>query len=151
MCSPRAPVLILTVVATVDDLANIFALIKTVEKLEKAYVCSAIPSQSYENACVELISKYKTLKYTIADIVPDFQHFMQGFSFIFSTLSVSFLRVCLTLMLPFIPGLRRSFCKNLRSEYYLIESFVFPMDGFSLGPSIRQPILSVFPRRDIAF
>ena len=69
MCSPRAPVLILTVVATVDDLANIFALIKTVEKLEKAYVCSAIPSQSYENACVELISKYKTLKYTIADIV----------------------------------------------------------------------------------
>ena len=72
MCSPRAPVLILTVVATVDDLANIFALIKTVEKLEKAYVCSAIPSQSYENACVELISKYKTLKYTIADIVPDF-------------------------------------------------------------------------------
>ena len=63
-----------------DNFANLFALIKTVEKLEKAYVNSAVPSDRYEAACSELITKYKTLRNTLADTVPDVQHFMATYS-----------------------------------------------------------------------
>jgi len=63
-----------------DNFANLFALIKTVEKLEKAYVNSAVPSDRYEAACSELLAKYKTLRNTLVDTVPDMQHFMATYS-----------------------------------------------------------------------
>ena len=63
-----------------DNFANLFALIKTVEKLEKAYVNSAVPSDRYEAACMELLAKYKTLRNTLVDTVPDMQHFMATYS-----------------------------------------------------------------------
>jgi ESCRT-I complex subunit VPS28 len=55
-------------------------LIKTVEKLEKAYVNSAVPSAEYESACGELITKYKTLRNTLSDTVPDVSHFMATYA-----------------------------------------------------------------------
>jgi len=63
-----------------DNFANLFALIKTVEKLEKSYVNSAAPSNKYETTCAELIAKYKTLRNTLSDAVPDIQHFMATYS-----------------------------------------------------------------------
>mmetsp|Transcript_14727 Transcript_14727/g.53004 ORF Transcript_14727/g.53004 Transcript_14727/m.53004 type:complete len:86 (+) Transcript_14727:188-445(+) len=61
-----------------DTFANLFALIKTVDKLEKAYVSSAADSDRYEAACAELITKYKTFRSSCADIVPDLHQFMWG-------------------------------------------------------------------------
>ena len=55
-------------------------MIKTVEKLEKAYVNSAVPSAEYESACGELITKYKTLRNTLSDTVPDVSHFMATYA-----------------------------------------------------------------------
>ena len=55
-------------------------MIKTVEKLEKAYVNSAVPSAEYEAACGELITKYKTLRNTLSDTVPDVSHFMATYA-----------------------------------------------------------------------
>ena len=43
-----------------DNFANLFALIKTVEKLEKSYINSAVASDNYESACAELLTKIKT-------------------------------------------------------------------------------------------
>lgn len=63
-----------------DDFANLFALIKTVEKLEKAFVTSAVSTSEYETACGELITKYKTLRTTLADLVPDISHFMATYN-----------------------------------------------------------------------
>lgn len=78
LAPPAAPLLLNS--PTTDNFANLFALIKTVEKLEKAYVNSAVPSDRYEAACSELITKYKTLRNTLADTVPDMQHFMATYS-----------------------------------------------------------------------
>ena len=50
------------------------------EKLEKAYVNSAVPSAEYESACSELITKYKTLRNTLSDTVPDVSRFMATYS-----------------------------------------------------------------------
>ena len=63
-----------------DNFANLFALIKTLEKVEKAYVNSAVSSEKYEAACADLIAKYKTLHNTLVDTVPDMQHFMATYS-----------------------------------------------------------------------
>ncbi|KAJ8611956.1 hypothetical protein CTAYLR_004396 [Chrysophaeum taylorii] len=43
-----------------DDLGDLYALIKTTEKLEKAYARDAIVPEDYERACLRLISQFKT-------------------------------------------------------------------------------------------
>lgn len=42
-----------------DDMADLYALIKTTEKLEKAFARDAITPEEYENACLRLISQFK--------------------------------------------------------------------------------------------
>lgn len=42
-----------------DDLGDLYALIKTTEKLEKAYARDAITAEEYEKACLRLISQFK--------------------------------------------------------------------------------------------
>jgi len=41
-------------------MADLYAIIKTVEHLEKAYVKDAIPADKYEPACTKLIAQYRT-------------------------------------------------------------------------------------------
>lgn len=45
--------------------ADLFALLKTTEKLERAYVRDAIPPKEYEPACERLIGQYRTLWETV--------------------------------------------------------------------------------------
>eukprot|EP00634_Sargassococcus_sp_CCMP2135_P007990 CAMPEP_0198658180 /NCGR_PEP_ID=MMETSP1467-20131203/23400_1 /TAXON_ID=1462469 /ORGANISM="unid. sp., Strain CCMP2135" /LENGTH=214 /DNA_ID=CAMNT_0044394435 /DNA_START=17 /DNA_END=661 /DNA_ORIENTATION=+ len=42
-----------------DDMADLYALIKTTEKLEKAFARDAIKPDEYETACLRLISQFK--------------------------------------------------------------------------------------------
>jgi len=42
-----------------DDLADLYALIKTTEKLEKAFARDAIKPEDYDRACLRLISQFK--------------------------------------------------------------------------------------------
>mmetsp|Transcript_16013 Transcript_16013/g.62303 ORF Transcript_16013/g.62303 Transcript_16013/m.62303 type:complete len:138 (-) Transcript_16013:3641-4054(-) len=60
-----------------ERLANLYALIRSVERLETAYVNSAAHAGAYEAACSELITKYKTLRNALVDAVPDVHRFMQ--------------------------------------------------------------------------
>ena len=51
------------------NFADLFAIFKTTEKLERAYVRDAISSKDYEPACQKLIGQYKTLWETLRDTV----------------------------------------------------------------------------------
>jgi len=64
-------------VSRTERLANLYALIRSVERLETAYVNSAAHAGAYEAACSELITKYKTLRNALVDAVPDVHRFMQ--------------------------------------------------------------------------
>lgn len=75
-----------------DDFANLYSIIKMIDKLEKAYVNSTVASAAYATSCAELIAKYKTLRTVTEDSVPNVQHFMWVQSII-STCS-AFERVC---------------------------------------------------------
>mmetsp|Transcript_10966 Transcript_10966/g.45681 ORF Transcript_10966/g.45681 Transcript_10966/m.45681 type:complete len:109 (+) Transcript_10966:60-386(+) len=75
-----------------DDFANLYSIIKMIDKLEKAYVNSTVASAAYDASCAELIAKYKTLRTVTEDGVPNVQHFM-WVQFIFGTCSASE-RVC---------------------------------------------------------
>merc|ERR1719197_582300 len=59
-----------------DDFANLYSIIKMIDKLEKAYVNSTVASAAYDASCAELIAKYKTLRTVTEDSVPNVQHFM---------------------------------------------------------------------------
>lgn len=49
--------------------ADLYAIFKTTEKLERAYVRDAVTSKEYEPSCQKLIGQYKTLWETLRDTV----------------------------------------------------------------------------------
>ena len=50
-------------------LADLYAIIKSTEKLERAYVRDGINAQEYESACEKLIAQYKVLYGSMKDMV----------------------------------------------------------------------------------
>ncbi|KAL3699472.1 hypothetical protein R1sor_017494 [Riccia sorocarpa] len=62
-----------------DNFADLFAIIKTTEKLEKAYVRDVISAKEYEPGCAKLIAQFRTLKTTLRDTVPDVERFMEAY------------------------------------------------------------------------
>uniref|UniRef100_A0A7S1T3J6 Vacuolar protein sorting-associated protein 28 homolog n=1 Tax=Tetraselmis chuii TaxID=63592 RepID=A0A7S1T3J6_9CHLO len=63
-----------------DNLADLFAILKTTEKLERAYVRDAISAREYEPACNKLIAQFKTLYGSIKYMVPDVNQFMAQYN-----------------------------------------------------------------------
>ncbi|GBG91065.1 hypothetical protein CBR_g51799 [Chara braunii] len=62
-----------------ESFADLFAIIKTTEKLEKAYVRDVINGKQYEPACNKLIGQFKTLRTSLKDTVPDVENFMRTY------------------------------------------------------------------------
>ena len=58
-----------------DDFATLFALARTLEKLERAYVRSSVDAGTYERTCMDLVAKFKTLREVTLDSVPDLDRF----------------------------------------------------------------------------
>ncbi len=59
-----------------DAQADLYAIILTTEKLDKAFLRSAIPAADYERECLGLIAKFKSLRSALASTVPDVEAFM---------------------------------------------------------------------------
>ena len=62
-----------------DDFATLYALARALEKLERAYVRSSVDAKAYERACVDLTSKFKTLRSVLRDSVPDLDRFLETY------------------------------------------------------------------------
>ncbi|KAJ7968472.1 Vacuolar protein sorting-associated protein 28-like [Quillaja saponaria] len=58
-----------------DNFAELYAIIKATEKLEKVYIRDIISSQEYETECHKLIAHFKTLASTLKDTVPSIERF----------------------------------------------------------------------------
>lgn len=62
-----------------ENLADLYAIIKATEKLERAYVRDDVPAKEYEAACEKLIAQFKTLWSSMRDLVPSIEGFMQQY------------------------------------------------------------------------
>jgi len=62
-----------------DDFATLYALARALEKLERAYVRSSVDAGAYERACVDLTSKFKSLRSVTRDSVPDLDRFFETY------------------------------------------------------------------------
>ncbi|KAJ4981814.1 hypothetical protein NE237_032651 [Protea cynaroides] len=62
-----------------DNFADLYAIIKVTEKLEKAYVRDIISSAEYEPECMKLIAQFKTLTSTLKDTVPSVERFVDTY------------------------------------------------------------------------
>eukprot|EP00268_Persea_americana_P018153 TRINITY_DN1897_c0_g2_i2.p1 TRINITY_DN1897_c0_g2~~TRINITY_DN1897_c0_g2_i2.p1 ORF type:complete len:160 (+),score=19.72 TRINITY_DN1897_c0_g2_i2:433-912(+) len=58
-----------------DNFADLYAIIKATEKLEKAYVRDIISSSDYEPECLKLIAQFKTLASSLGNTVPSLEQF----------------------------------------------------------------------------
>lgn len=59
-----------------ENLADLYAIIMTSEKLEKAYVRDLIGPKDYESSCWKLIAQFNTLRTILKEQVPDVKAFM---------------------------------------------------------------------------
>ncbi|XP_077243288.1 vacuolar protein sorting-associated protein 28 homolog 2 [Tasmannia lanceolata] len=62
-----------------DNFADLFAIIKATEKLEKAYVRDIISSTDYEPECLKLIAQFKTLTSSLKDTIPSIERFVDTY------------------------------------------------------------------------
>eukprot|EP00262_Sarcandra_glabra_P021168 TRINITY_DN877_c0_g1_i1.p1 TRINITY_DN877_c0_g1~~TRINITY_DN877_c0_g1_i1.p1 ORF type:complete len:210 (-),score=22.40 TRINITY_DN877_c0_g1_i1:57-686(-) len=62
-----------------DNFADLFAIIKTTEKLEKAYVRDIISSSEYEPECLKLIAQFKTLTSSLKETIPSVERFVETY------------------------------------------------------------------------
>ncbi|XP_011043276.1 PREDICTED: vacuolar protein sorting-associated protein 28 homolog 1-like [Populus euphratica] len=58
-----------------DNFAELYAIIKATDKLEKGYVRDVVSSSQYETECQKLIVHFKTLASTSKDTVPSIERF----------------------------------------------------------------------------
>ncbi|CAN1284376.1 Vacuolar protein sorting-associated protein 28 homolog 2 [Linum perenne] len=58
-----------------ENFAELYAIIKATEKLEKAYVRDIVSSSEYETECQKLIAHFKTLSSTLKDTIPSIERF----------------------------------------------------------------------------
>lgn len=58
-----------------ENFAELYAIIRATEKLEKAYIRDIIPPSEYEIECQKLITHYKTLATTLKDTIPSVERF----------------------------------------------------------------------------
>ncbi|EXB51814.1 hypothetical protein L484_006387 [Morus notabilis] len=58
-----------------ENFAELYAIIKATEKLEKAYVRDIISSAEYETECIKHIAHFKTLASTLKDTIPSIERF----------------------------------------------------------------------------
>ncbi|KAJ6828738.1 putative vacuolar protein sorting-associated protein 28-like protein 1 [Iris pallida] len=62
-----------------DSFADLYAIIKTTEKLEKAYVRDLVSSSDYESECLKLLAQFKTLSSSLRDSVPSIDRFADAY------------------------------------------------------------------------
>ncbi|GAA5825839.1 hypothetical protein JCM11251_000021 [Rhodosporidiobolus azoricus] len=63
----------------IEELANLFALIRSLEYLERAYVRDSISASQYAPACTKILAQYKTILKLVGDHVPSLEAFMQEY------------------------------------------------------------------------
>ncbi|KAK4786701.1 hypothetical protein SAY86_010534 [Trapa natans] len=63
-----------------DNFAELYAIIRATEKLEKAYIRDVIVPSDYEVECQKLITQYRTLASTLKDIVPSIERFADTYN-----------------------------------------------------------------------
>ncbi|KAK9082176.1 hypothetical protein Syun_010572 [Stephania yunnanensis] len=62
-----------------ENFADLYAIIKATEKLEKAYVRDVVSSSDYESESLKLIAQFKTLASTLKDTVPSVDRFVDTY------------------------------------------------------------------------
>ncbi|KAK4794166.1 hypothetical protein SAY86_012160 [Trapa natans] len=63
-----------------DNFAELYAIIRTTEKLEKAYIRDIIGPSEYEVECQKLITHYRALASTLKEIVPSIERFADTYT-----------------------------------------------------------------------
>ncbi|GMH05395.1 hypothetical protein Nepgr_007235 [Nepenthes gracilis] len=62
-----------------ENFAELYAILKATEKLEKAYIRDIISPSEYETECSKLIAHFKTLSSTLKDTVPSIERFVDTY------------------------------------------------------------------------
>ncbi|BGP50770.1 Vacuolar protein-sorting-associated protein 28 [Rhodotorula kratochvilovae] len=63
----------------IEELANLYSLVVSLNYLERAYVRDSITASQYAPACTRLLAQYKTIMKLVGDAVPSLDAFMQEY------------------------------------------------------------------------
>lgn len=115
-----------------DNLADLFSIITTVERLERAWVRDATCTPAiYESACASLIAKFRTQRSVLAGLVPDIEQFGQAYQLDCPRALHRLLRsgVPATIEHNALTGVT---VRNTRAVQETVQAFITAMDALKL-------------------
>eukprot|EP00798_Chlamydomonas_sp_ICE-L_P026852 gene26852-4455_t len=118
--------------AIVESKADLFAIIKTTEKLERAYVRDIITPESYEQACEKLIQQFKVLWGSLRGEVPDIERFMHEYHMSCPLAANRLLKSGLPATIEH-KSRQRSNDPEAASVALTVQHFITAMDSLKLG------------------
>eukprot|EP00727_Mastigamoeba_balamuthi_P006577 m51a1_g254 hypothetical protein (265) ;mRNA; f:199758-201032 len=62
-----------------DNLANLYAIVKTTEHLERAYARDSVPADLYTAACAKLIAQFRAARDLVSPVVPNVEKFIADY------------------------------------------------------------------------
>ncbi|XP_065027526.1 vacuolar protein sorting-associated protein 28 homolog 1-like [Musa acuminata AAA Group] len=62
-----------------NNFADLYAIIKTTNKLEKAYVRDLVSSVEYKVVCLKFIAQFCTLHFALYGTIPSLDHFIETY------------------------------------------------------------------------
>ncbi|CAI5505718.1 unnamed protein product [Closterium sp. Naga37s-1] len=128
-----------------ESFADLYAIIKTTEKLEKAYVRDLISPADYEPACAKLIGQFRTLRTALQGAVPDIERFMTTSPPpLHPLLLLPSSSPCSLMSSPFptphIPLFSR-YLRPLRTPFHPLDPQVHPLHSLLLNSLCSMPSL----------
>lgn len=118
-----------------ENMANLYAIVKTAEALEKAYARDGIAASDYKQEMYKLISHYKSAREATRDSVPNIQQFLADHQLVigagFSRLEQGF------------PSLEKTSNSKIIAE--VTQNFITLMDSLKLNMAAcdqLQPLLN---------
>mmetsp|Transcript_11596 Transcript_11596/g.16081 ORF Transcript_11596/g.16081 Transcript_11596/m.16081 type:complete len:228 (+) Transcript_11596:222-905(+) len=117
----------------IDQMADLYSLIKTVDHLETAYTRDAVSEEKYTDACKKLISKFKTLKAACSQLVPNIDNFITEYHMDCKAAGNRLLRVGVPATVEY--GSATSKDKEANDQKYVFEAvqtYITTLNGLEL-------------------
>lgn len=125
-----------------ESRADLYAIIKTTEKLERAYVRDAVSPDLYEQACERLIQQFKVLWGSLKAAVPDVEKFMSEHNMQCPLAATRLLHSGLPATIEH-KGKQRTNDPEAASVAETVQHFITAMDSLKLGMAAIDQICPI--------
>jgi len=116
-----------------ENLADLFAIIKTTDKLEKAWIrASSMPAKDYEDACSRLIAQFRTVKTALGWDTQRVEAFMKEYKMVCSNARLRLIESGVPATVEYGQPTTQDDGQRAKASAEAVHYFITAMDGLKL-------------------